>query len=501
MYSGRAVKTAIIAFLFVHALVIFIFPLLPFIDLPNHLAEATIYKYGNDPGLREFYQPTPWWYPNTFHAVFCSLFPDVEMGNRIFHMLCIVLLLGGVWLVINELGGNPWYGLLASLFTYNYNFTYGFVGFAISIPMVIVLFYLILLDIRRDTVLLKILIAVFLVLIFLMHAQNALFALLLYGLMMLYCYRKSFLKLLIRGFVVPLPLVILIFAWWFTREAQHEGSTGGYLLNYYTSSFFSEFAMRFRLAVFDNFQLQEGWAGILIATGFFACVFIPLLSVKVWRNFRLLTPLSDGMVYAGLLFATAVVCYLFLPDKLPGQTPLFQRFCTIVILSFIILASLVLKDIRPVRLPYFVCLAIGVYSVLWIEYICTFNRENKSFNKELFANTQPHARLAGLIYDTKYRGRKVYIHYPNYFIVWKRGIAASKIIDYRFGVVRRSAPESKLPFYNELIGDGYRPMTTYSDLEYLLVRGSSPQNPDKNLKGFSLNFKAGAWSLYRNTAF
>ncbi len=115
--------------------------LFPFVDLPNHLAEASIFKY-HEPGnlIGQYYTPTPWYFPNTFHTVFCSLFPSVEWGNKIFHILCIVTLQLSVFLVIKELHGNPWYGLLAILFTYNYNVSFGFVGFAVSIPVLMFLF-------------------------------------------------------------------------------------------------------------------------------------------------------------------------------------------------------------------------------------------------------------------------------------------------------------------------------------------------------------------------
>jgi hypothetical protein len=497
------VKFVLAIFLLVHAAAIIFFPLLPFIDLPNHLAEATIYKYVAESGnvLVEYYQPTPWFFPNTFHTVFCSLFPNVETGNKIFHILCLVGIPGALFLIIKELEGNLWYGLLGVLFTYNYNLTYGFVGFAISIPVLIILFYLIVRDIRSDTLVLKVSISLLLVILFLMHAQNALLGLLLYGLLTVYAYRKSLWKIAVRGLTIPLPLVVLIFTWWFARGSSQEESTTSYLFNYYSSAYFTEFLMRFRIVVFDNFQLREGMAGIIIATLLFLCVFIPLVWFKIWKNGDNKPFFSQQHVYALLFFGAVLGCYLLLPDKLPGQTPLFQRFSTIVMLSFIIWASLFFRGIQSVRLASFVVAIMVVYSSLWIEYMYSFNRLNQSFSKEFFSGIDNRSRMAGLIYNNKYRGRKVYIHFPNYFLVWNKGIAASKIIDYRFGVVRRVASESRLPFYNELIGDGYRPLNQYTDLEYLLVRGEAPVAPDVNLSGFLLAKQTGQWKLYRNTSY
>jgi hypothetical protein len=496
------VKVAIFVFVIVHAFIIVDIPLLPFIDLPNHLAEAMIYKYHGEEGNRiaQYYAPTPWYYPNTFHTVFCSLFPTVEIGNKVFHLLCILLLPFAVYLVIGELGGNSWYGLLALIFTYNYNLTYGFVGFAISIPTLVLLFYAILMDLRRNEIWTKAVIAVLLILLYLMHAQNALLGLLLYGIITLYAHRHSIKHIALRILTVPLPLVILIFSWWFTREgADSEESTLTYLMNYYSSSFFRDFPMRFRLVVFDNFQLFEGYTGIVLATFFFLCVFMPLVWYRAWNSITLDFFREDKNKYALLFFATVIGCYWFLPDKLPGQTPLFQRFCTTVMITFIIVGSVALKNVRSRALPVFSFVIVALYSILWGDYLYAFNKQNRSFNPEFFAGMENRSTIAGLIYDNSFRGRKVYIHYPNYFLVWNKGIAASKIIDYRFGVVRRVASEAELPFYHELIGEGYREMKQYSNLDYLLVKGKAPVDPDPNLYGFTLLREVPGWRLYMRT--
>jgi hypothetical protein len=498
----RNVKIIIAFFVLVNAVFLFSMPLLPFIDLPNHLAEATIYRYYGEEGnvLSRYYKPTPWYFPNTFHTVFCSLFPNVEIGNKIFHILCILLLQVSMFVVIRQLKGNVWYGLLGTLFTYNYNLTYGFVGFAISTPTLILLFYLILRDFEKNTIVLKIGIGCLLILLFLMHAQNALFGLVLFAFMTLYKFRLSIKQILVRGILIPLPLLILIFTWWFTRGGEKEGSTSGYLLEYYKNHYFQDFLIRFRIIVFDNFQLREGAPGLIIAAIIFAAIFIPILWFKPWKEKSVLSFLLPNFVYPIIFFLTGFLCYMLLPDQLPGQSPLFQRFCTIVILSFIILCSVWLGQMQRKALRYFVVATIALYSVLWFEYIYSFNKINASFNAELFKDVPNTSRMAGLIYDHKYRGRKVYIHFPNYFLVWRRGIAASKIIDYRFGVVRRVAAESEVPFYTEYIGDGYKKIKEYARLEYLLVKGKPLIAKDENIIGFAEVRKAGDWRLLKRNS-
>lgn len=492
------VVTLLLVFVLLNSIFIVSVPLLPFIDLPNHLAEATIYKYYQpDNLLGRYYQPTPWYFPNTFHTVFCSLFPSVEWGNKAFHILYVILLHGSIFLATRQLKGNAWYGLLAMLFTYSYNVTFGFVGFAISLPVIILLFYVILLYIQSGRMYLNFVIGFLFLLLFFMHAQNALLGLVIYAGMISYHYRKSFGRLVAHGLLVPLPVVAMIIVWWLTRTTEDEGSTLEYLKDYYSSAYFQNFDRRLGVVAFDNFQLQEGIAGLLIASAFFLCLLIPVFFARPWRWSPTRVTGAPEVICASIFFLIVLGCYLLTPHSLPGQTPIFQRFGTILILSFVLLASIPLNRVKIPWLKYYVIITVSAYTLCWFEYMYSFNEENRRFGKELFEGMEDGGKLAGLIYDNDFRGRKVYIHFPNYYIVWKKGIAASKIIDYRFGVVRRVAPESELPLYHELIGDVYSYQPQYANIDYLLVRGIAPVPNDRNLHGFALWKQADQWMVYQ----
>ena len=81
----------------------------------------------------------------------------------------------------------------------------------------------------------------------------------------------------------------------------------------------------------------------------------------------------------------------------------------------------------------------------------------------------------------------------------KQGVAASKIIDYRFGVVRRGERGGEIPPFNEWIGKDYKVEEAYdTTLHYLLVRGEALVQPDSNLLNYQLVKTAGAWQLYKN---
>jgi hypothetical protein len=495
----RHVRNVTWVIIVIHAIFFIATPLFPFIDLPNHLAEATIYKYYGGIGntLSSYYEPVPWYFPNTFHTVFCSFFPDVELGNRIFLIVYVTALQLSMFLVIRQLKGHPWYGLLGTVFTFNYNLTFGFVGFVISIPAVILLFYIILRDIKKDSLKLKLVMAFLFVLIFLMHAQTALFALVFYGMTMLVAYRKSWYKLAIRVLLVPLPMIILISAWWFTKESTSEGSTLEFLLQYYRNCFLPEFLGRLRLVILDNYQLGVELPGVTIALVLFLSILLPVLYFKPWKNEYWKDSIVNA-VYPLMFFGSALICYFLLPTGLPGQSPLSQRFCTFVVLSLIIVLSVLMSNSEARQLRSYVIVVCLIYMGLWFEYIITFNVENKSFRPAFFEGTDNDKKLAGLIYQNKYRRSKVYIHFPNYFIVWKRGIATTKIIDYRFGVVKRVASESIVPFYDEYVGDHYQHVTTYHAQDYLLVRGTPPIVDDPNIRNSSILRESGVWKLYKN---
>ncbi len=103
-----------------------------------------------------------------------------------------------------------------------------------------------------------------------------------------------------------------------------------------------------------------------------------------------------------------------------------------------------------------------------------------------------------MIYDYRWRGRPAYIHYPGYYITWKKGIAATSVVGYRFGAVRRKAPLAVLPHYLEWIGRAGRYDGRYSNLDYLLVRGNAPAGRKSETEGFIPVRSAGKWLILKN---
>lgn len=493
----------IVFFILVNSILVATSPLLPFVDLPNHLAEATIFKYFGSSGnqFSVYYQLVPWYFPNQFHIWFCSLdiFSSVEAGNKAFYILYIILLPTSIYLIVKELGGNLWFSLLSFTLVYGYNVTFGFAGYTIAIPVVFYLFYFMILDYKRPGVWLKVVHSILLILLFTMHAQVALFGGLIYGACALYKNLKSFANLFL-AFVVTLPVIFLIVNWWTQKNSQEETDTLGYLLTYYSSTYFQEFFERLGLVAYENFQLREGVLGILIALFFTLLLLLPI-SVKLKTFFNNLRKgfLKDQYIYVSILLLVSFACYFFLPDELPGQSPISQRFSIFFWLSFILFGSLYLPRFSEKLSKFYIVLAVTVYSLFWTDYMISFNSINQDFNETLFAGIDNDKRLSGLIYDYKFRGRSTYMHFQNYYIVWNKGIASTKIIDYRFGIINRNVTKEVLPEHYDWSWEQseFLENLPYQNVDLLLVKGEYPTK-SKHLNSFFVVEQEGKWELFQN---
>lgn len=335
------------------------------------------------------------------------------------------------------------------------------------------------------------------------------------------------------------PSIALLVIWW---NADAAGRGGGPAVSglgaYYARYFIDSIPERHTFLFLDNYLVRGGGAGIMAGVFFSFCIIGPLsymLTRRIISRYTQARPwnpallvireTADGADYrpALVLFATSLACYLFLPRDLPGQTILYQRFSVILLISIIILGACMaggaprqplwnepcsyarcnatrlrrttLHRIAKIGL-IIVCI---VHAVFWAENLISFNRENRAFNQELFRTTRDGGTLAGLVFDYRYRGNPAYIHFPNYYIVWRRGIACTKLVDYRFGTVRRRAGIDALPYYQEWGGhyDNYDGL--YMKLDYLLVRGTPTERTRRLIEGFRPAAGAGGWTLYENT--
>ena len=69
------------------------------------------------------------------------------------------------------------------------------------------------------------------------------------------------------------------------------------------------------------------------------------------------------------------------------------------------------------------------------------------------------------------------MHVHNYHIVWNRGVANSKMIEYRFGAIRPTSAARRLPRHEEWVNENTDVgalLSRSADADFLLVHGERP---------------------------
>lgn len=448
--------------------------LYPFIDLPNHLAEVAVYKWEDTSVLGKFYSVDPGIHPSSLHYLFCHFFDDIETGNRFYYMLYVLMLPCITLLIILKLGGNWRFALLSMMLIFNYNTMYGFAGFTMAIPIVLLVFYLLCYDTTRANIIL----AGVLILLFLSHVLCLLFSLFLIFVLALWRSKtcKEFLQR--TWFVAP---VFVLFVMWQMYAFKSGQSTTAFLLDYYSNDFLPEFYLRGKIFFFDNFVVASGTKGIILAF-LFSCVMVFPVVVKALKHklsFSILWNFCRQQKEITAFIFVCCVCCFGLPDELPGQEVLYQRFSVFLFLSIIILGSFLYRNSVN---QYFQGVALATllaHMILWYDYMEEFDRENENFDRSFFAEVPYNEPMASVMIDFNYRARAVYMHFSNYHIIWSKGIVTTMLIDYRFGAVKRVASKEILPEVKQWAGISRLIPEEHKKLKYLLLKGE-PMNLPAN---------------------
>ena len=264
-----------------------------------------------------------------------------------------------------------------------------------------------------------------------------------------------------------------------------------YMLSYYTSSYFNTFFDRFNvLFVVDNYFILRGIPGVifsLFATIPLILIFIAKISIfsksKVFKN--------QYLKYLFILITITFLCFFILPDVIPGQNIIFERysvpfFLLIIIISSIIQINIKLENIIAILIPFIVLL----HTLFISDYMFEFKNDTSEFTTDIFPDSSK-SRLAGVILDNDFRGSKVYAHFPMYFTVWKKGITTG-LIDYRFGLIKRNVSRDILPQYIEWTEKQINYDDYYEPVDYLLIKSESTPT----YKNFIKIEESGQWQLY-----
>lgn len=474
----------------------------PFIDLPYRLATSTILRYYHDATneFSQYYKPELSFQPNLLHMLFTSLkiFPSVEFGNKVFYCIYVVILPLSLLFLIKKLGGNVWFALLSFLILYNYNLIWGFAEYIICIPLIFFFIYFLLNylqnEYKRSN---KALIVILLFLMFFIHIIATLFALFIFLILCFIEHKHSCTKL-ISDVLLIIPIVSLILIWWIVFTEKSELDLFDYLVTYY-KNFGTKFIIKCEeLMTLDNFSLLAGKPGKLIAF-FFSLVLISPIIPGIFEYTKNKMNIVNNEKYKLIIIIVlcSLFCFFFLPSGIPGFSFLYQRFSVFFFTSIICLNSLLFAKKLHNKSKYIIIIACLLHFILWLDYFKDFERENYNFDKDIFPENSKGKRLASLIYEYQFRGRPIYIHFPNYYITWHKGIATTTLIGYRFYPIRRVADEEKLPDYNEWVGRNRIYFGEYSNMDYILVRGTIPENKLKYFSKFELYKSRSNWFLYK----
>lgn len=478
--------------------------LMPFIDLPQHLAYTTIYKHigEEDNAFDRYYEFGDLTFKhNSLYPLFCSLdvWGNVETGNKIYFILYVILLPVSVLLLIKKLNGNPWLALLSFLFIYHFNVSWGFVGFLMSVPLC-----LLTLTVQYDYLTRPSAMSiVFIILLsILLYSTHVLSAIILFGLLLCqHCiyYRKSFKNLFIRS-IVYIPGILLYLFWFMSRGKISKFGSDVQLLDYYIGPFWDSIPNRIGgLFYFNHYFLYEGKAGQII--GFVFILFVVLCLVGQFK----FSKVHPSLKKPNALFALNIPVYYFLIYfflfSIQGIMVFsFYRFSVFVFLGLIAAGSLAIKyQFRILRYSAMTLAGI-IYFMLWSDYFTTFQIENKSFDKTLFKELERDKILAGLMYYPLFRGQPHYIHFPDYYITWHRGIETLNLLDgYPNYQLKRKVSMKMLPSAMEWVGVLRHYDGRFNHMDYLLIRGKVPPDKVKMIdEHFEIMRRRDPWYLLRN---
>jgi hypothetical protein len=355
---------------------------LPMSDLPEHMAQVAVWKHFDDACHRfseiyEIHWGTPYVLAYLVIRAFAT-FLTVSAATKVTVWLSIVLLP----LAMRELlkrGGDPWLSLLGFLLAYGYSFYWGFLQFAITIPIGI--FYLALLyDTRRREVALTLL---------------ALLLMTSHALVFVFCAGVTVVVALLRRSwrtlvpLVPASLLLLGFLWRLRETAQ--ASEGGV-----------------------NWKRVTDLPSMLIANSF-DILGILVLVVMAMALMRM-RPTRDLTRWAPLVLGAAV--FFLGPQGAFGTAYLAPRFAI-----FVAIGGLFVFDGRAVRIVV-VALVLAWMALLGVRFH-RFCVETESF-AAIVAAIEPNRRVALLNIDaySEHVPGPVYWHFGALVQVRKGGIPA-----------------------------------------------------------------------------
>lgn len=440
-------------------------PVLPAADLPEHMAQVAIWKHFDDAchgfaDLYELHLARPYLLGYAI-ARAIALIVSVETAFKVTVWLSIVLLPLAIRFLLTRGGGDPWLSLLGFLFAYGYAFYWGFLNFALAIPIALV--YLALVFRGRLTT-----ITIVGIIVYAAHA-----------LMFVYCAIATIAVAIARRqwrlmlTIVPGALLFAVFALE-TQRAEADAR------------------------VPTELGFVPGRIGDL-ASLLFANAFEPLgivLLIGIIAAIVIARPRPTRDAARWTLLAISVLIYFCAPFGAYGSAYLYPRFAVMAAIA----ALLVLGAPRgPVKVSraLILLLIVGWMGILTMRFH-RFAGEVSEF-EQLLPHIPANRRVAQLNVDpfSEHVPGPVFWHYGALYQVRKGGLSAWSFANYYPQIVRyRRGMEPRLTSRTTPVsGMDWQGLLQY---DYVLLRGDDPRRRVFRPATISLTFTArsGRWWLF-----
>jgi hypothetical protein len=475
----------------------------PFTDLPNHLAAATIYRHLDDPATQfaeYFASDVSVLKPNIAHIVFCSAFPSVEGGNRVWLLLMLATLGVSMSLLFRVTKANPALLPLTVLLVFNANLSWGFIGFAFAVPLLIGLAVAVLLLLRRPSFGAGTAVSVLLILLFYAHVFALLFGLLFAMLAALLDTRGRLVRGLRAVGMAALPAAILFCGWIVSGEEFRGNPTIEYLIGYYRWHYAGSLLPRAGLLLtHDNVALVSDRSAVPL-TGLFSLALVSGLGLLLRSGDRARFWNTDGSRVVFAFLGAACLCFAGLPNAMPGVVPVYARFSVLVVAGALMVTSLTLPAGRTTLVLLLASIVACMYIAVWHLYFSDFERSSRDFSREFLTHAGGSSSVvAAMIRDPEFRGLRPLLHFNNYHTIWNLGITPTKMAEYRFGAIRPKPGGRSLPEYQEWIspdaGLGGL-LARYAAARFILYHGPREEFHRVAGEGLEEVARSGSWAIY-----
>jgi len=331
-----------------------------------------------------------------------------------------------------------------------------------------------------------------------MHALMACFALCVFVCWVVWHYRQTWRKAVMR-LACTIPVAGLLLAWYANDSASYAGEGMiPAIVAYYLRSYVRHIVFRAGFLIHDNFRFWGGVVGYAAACAFsffiIAAAAIPVLRIRSSGSLPSCGTVSRTPI--AVFFICSLTCVLVFPDQLPGYSFLFERFSVFVMLGLIFWGSMYATPQVFRGFPAVAVIACMLHFCVWADCMRAFNKENEGFTPAFFSSLPCHT-LGGLVYDYRFRDVSMYDNFADYFIVWRKGIATTRTIDERSFPVQRAVDTTILPPYLEWVGKHGRYDGRYRGLACILVRGEIPERDRPFFDGYQLVKRSGSWKIFQ----